>query len=138
MDEPKSTGPEFREIPESVVFPQRSKEKLAQMYLPIRTMIRLIGDLGDCKTRFAPAWGNAIGISVGLFLPSLICALVDLSNENPGTFSISIWMIAAVVFLVATVLCCFGYFTCARVENASIDRVIKEMKDILESWKSSD
>jgi hypothetical protein len=127
---------DFRKIPDDLLFAPLDKKKLTQMYLPIRTIVRLIQELHACKTRYAPAWSNAIWASIGLFLPTLANAITDISNQNRShqPISITVSMAFAGIFFVALVISACAYFTTGQAENASIDRVVNEMRDVLEPF----
>ena len=120
----------IRKIPDDLVFAELRKDKLAQMYLPIRTVVRLIAELDDCKTRYAPAWSNAIWALIGLFLPTLVSAITDISvqHQNNRPLTATVPIVFTVIFFVALVLSVAAYFTTNRAENASVERVAREMR----------
>ena len=107
-----------------------------RMHVMIRTWMRLISNLERCKTRLSPSWANASWASFGMFVPFLISALGDATAQEQAhkPFTFTIWMVAAIASLVALLASVLAYLTAARVEDHSIDTVLAEMREHLDSW----
>jgi hypothetical protein len=115
---------------------QQSEDKLVRINMLLRTWMRLIANLEACKIRLAPSWANACWAFLGLFVPFLISSLNDISVQQRSNqpFSLTPSILAALVSLVALLISFLSYLSVARVENGSIDTILDEMKEILDTW----
>jgi hypothetical protein len=102
------------------------------MSLPVymNTWVRLREKVRGCR-RGVGFWGSFFPTVLGVFLSTIVPTYLDIADEiSKRMFSITPWMVAFLLSLVAGLLSRRAYLDALRHEDESIKSIVDEMEEL--------